>query len=128
MLRLEGQELRGKEILSLLPQFELNEITERLFGKGGVEYEPPADAAVSAFVVDAKHLAIEYHDFGEAIHNGTSPEVDGDGGMKAVAAIVGAYESALAGRSVSMQSLLSGEVREYQADIDATLGLDAPVN
>ena len=57
--------------------------------------------------LDAKHLAIEYHDFGEAIRNGANPEVDGDGGMKAVAAIVGAYESALAKRSVSMESVLS---------------------
>ena len=47
----EGRELKGKEILSLLPQFELNEITERFFGKGGVEYEPPADAASAAFAV-----------------------------------------------------------------------------
>ncbi len=128
VLRLEGRELKGKEILTLLPQFELNEITERLFGKGGVEYEPPADTAIAAFVVDAKHLAIEYHDFGEAILNRTSPEVDGDGGMKAVAAIVGAYESALAERSVSMESVLSGEVRQYQADIDVALGLDKSEN
>ena len=128
VLRLEGRELKGKEILSLLPQFELNEITERFFGKGGVEYEPPADAPEPGIAVDAKHLAIEYHDFGEAILNGTNPEVDGVGGMKAVAAIVGAYESALAQRSVSMESVLSGEVREYQADIDVALGLDAPVS
>ena len=128
VLRLEGRELKGKEILSLLPQFELNEITERFFGKGGVEYEPPADAPDPGIAVDAKHLAIEYHDFGEAIRNGTGPEVDGEGGMKAVAAIVGAYESALAERSVSMESVLSGEVRQYQVDIDVALGLDAPVS
>ena len=128
VLRLEGRELKGKEILSLLPQFELNEITERFFGKGGVEYEPPVDAPEPGIAVDAKHLAIEYHDFGQAIRNGTNPEVDGEGGMKAVAAIVGAYESALAKRSVSMESVLSGEVREYQVDIDAALGLDTPVN
>ena len=128
VLRLEGRELKGKEILPLLPQFELNEITERFFGKGGVEYEPPADAPDPGIAVDAKHLAIEYHDFGEAIRNGTAPEVDGDGGMKAVAAIVGAYESALAKRSVSMESVLSGEVRQYQADIDTALGLDASLS
>ena len=128
VLRLEGRELKGKEILPLLPQFELNEITERFFGKGGVEYEPPADAPDPGIAVDAKHLAIEYHDFGEAIRNGTTPEVDGDGGMKAVAAIVGAYESALAKRSVSMESVLSGEVRQYQADIDTALGLDASLS
>ena len=128
VLRLEGKELKGKEILPLLPQFELNEITERLFGKHGVEYEPPTDVDHAVFAVDAKHLAIEYHDFGEAILSGTGPEVDGEGGMKAVAAIVGAYESALAMHSVSMEAVLSGEVQQYQADIDAALGFDAPEN
>ena len=113
VLRLEGKELKGKEILPLLPQFELNEITERLFGKQGVEYEPPVDADHAVFAVDAKHLAIEYHDFGEAILSGIGPEVDGEGGMKAVAAIVGAYESALAMHSVSMEAVLSGEVQQY---------------
>ena len=54
--------------------------------------------------------------------------MDGGGGMKAVAAIVGTYESALAEHSVSMESVLSGEVRRYQAEIDAALGLDIAEN
>ena len=41
-----------------------------------------------------------------------------------VAAILGAYESALAGRAVSMEEILSGEIRDYQTDIDVALGLD----
>ena len=118
VLRLEGQELKGEEILQLLPDFQMSEITERLFGAKVVTYEidfPP---------VDAKHMAIEMHDFGEAILKGTSPEVDGHLGMTAVAAIYGAYESILAGRAVGMAEILSGQVRAYQQDIDVALGLD----
>jgi predicted dehydrogenase len=124
VLRLEGQELSGKEILPLLPDFQLDEITTRLFGADGVEYPMPTDAAHSGFAIDAKLLAIEYHDFAQAILQGGEPEVDGLGGMKAVAAIVGAYESAAVGRSVTMEEMLKGEVRVYQEEIDAVLGLE----
>jgi predicted dehydrogenase len=122
-LRLVGQEFRGKEILSLLPDFHLNEITERLFGSDGVEYELPTDAPHPGYAIDARHLAIEYHDFAQAILTGGKPEVDGLTGTKAVAAILGAYESAAIGRSVTMEEMLSGSVRVYQEEIDNALGL-----
>ena len=51
------------------------------------------------------------------------PEVDGLGGMKAVAAVVGAYESAALGRAVTMDEMLSGTVDTYQREIDISLGL-----
>ena len=125
LLRLQDRELRGKEILPELPGFELDEIAVRLFGRDGVQYEPPTGSRISpAILVDAKHLAIEYHDFGESIIDGRPPEVDGEGGMKAMAAIMGAYESDVAGRAVSMKEMLSGEVREYQAEIDDYHGLE----
>ena len=125
LLRLKDRELRGKEILAELPGFELDEIAVRLFGRDGVQYEPPTGSRISpAILVDAKHLAIEYHDFGEAIIDGRPPEVDGEGGMKAMAAIMGAYESDAAGRAVSMKEMLSGEVRQYQAEIDEYHGLE----
>ena len=111
------RELQGEEILPLLPDFQLSEITERLFGKRVVQYELDFPS------IDAKHMAIEMHDFGEAILKGTTPEVDGHLGMAAVAAIYGAYESILAGRAVSMDEVLSGQVRAYQEEIDAALGL-----
>ena len=123
LLRLEGQELRGKEILSLLPDFQFNEITERLFGSDGVEYKMPTDAPHPGYAIDARHLAIEYHDFAKAILEGGTPEVDGLTGTKAVAAILGAYESAAIGRSVTMEEMLSGSVRTYQEEIDTVLGL-----
>jgi predicted dehydrogenase len=123
VLRVDGKELVGSEILPLLPDFRLSQITERLFGHSGVTYELPFAA------IDAKHLAIEYHDFAEAILTGGRPEVDGYHGMTAVAAILGAYESALAGRAVGMGEILSGAVSAYQDDIDQALGLiaEAPV-
>jgi len=117
ILRLEGKELRGRDILPLLPDFRMSEITERVFGKNGVQYEMDFLAA------DAKHTAVELHDFGEAILTGRAPEVDGHRGMTALAAVLGVYESALAGRAVSMDEVLAGEVREYQQDIDEALAL-----
>lgn len=121
VLHLEDQELQGEDILPLLPNFQVSEITERLFGRHVVQYEFPFP------VTDAKHMAIEFHDFAEAIIKGRPPEVDGYLGMSAVAAILGAYESALAGRAVRMEELLAGTVRAYQEDIDAALGLNEPV-
>jgi predicted dehydrogenase len=120
ILRLDGKEVRGADLLGLLPDFHLTDITERLFGPGVVEYDLPFAA------IDAKHLAIEFHDFAEAVLSGGEPEVDGYHGMTAVAAILGAYESALAGRAVTMDEVLSGKVRAYQEEIDQELGLSVP--
>ena len=121
-LRLEERTLEGKEILSLLPDFSLNAITARLFGADGVTYERP-DVSHAEMALDARLLAIEYHDFGEAVLQGRAPEVDGRDGMIAVAAILGAYESAAVGRAVGLEELLSGAVRTYQEEIDDALGL-----
>jgi predicted dehydrogenase len=117
VLKLEGVELQGADILELLPDFEMSEITERLFGKNIVTYD------LDFAPIDGKHMAIEMHDFADAVINGGKPEVDGYLGMTAVAAIYGAYESSIAGRAVSMEEILSGKVRAYQEDIDEALGL-----
>jgi predicted dehydrogenase len=118
VLNLGGNELRGKDILSLLPDFSMTEITERLFGKNTVQYE------LTFPEVDAKHMAIEFHDFGESIRTGATPEVDGYRGMTAVAAILGAYESAACGRAVTMEEVMSGDVNSYQKEIDEALGFE----
>ncbi len=49
--------------------------------------------------------------------------MDGEGGLKAVAAVLGAYESAVAGRSLRLEEVLSGAVSAYQDEIDEALGL-----
>lgn len=119
VVRLEGREIAGADLLAELPDFRMNEVTERLYGRGGVVYDWPFPR------VDAAHLAIELHDFGEAILQGRAPEVDGQLGMTAVAAIYAAYESAWLGRAVTMDEVLAGRVAGYQAEIDAALGLVA---
>jgi predicted dehydrogenase len=117
IVRLAGRELSGRELLTELPDFRMNEVTERLYGRDGVVYDWSFPS------IDAAHLAIELHDFGEAIQTGRAPEVDGYLGMTAVAAIYAAYESAWLGRSVSMDEVLSGAVAGYQEEIDRALGL-----
>jgi predicted dehydrogenase len=118
VLRRNERETRGPDILPLISSgFRLNEITERLFGRDIVEYDLPNES------IDAKLLAIEIHDFAEAIMSGREPEVDGRLGMSAVAAILGSYESGLAGRSLTMDEIVSSEVDAYQAGIDEKLGL-----
>ena len=49
-------------------------------------------------------------------------EVDGVEGMKDVAVVNAILESSRAGRAVTMSEVESGEVYEYQAEIDAALG------
>jgi predicted dehydrogenase len=117
VFRQGDKQLRSRELLSLLPNFQLNEITERLFGKKSVEYTLPFTE------IDAKTLAIEFHDFGEAIITGRQPEVGGHLGMTAVSGILGVFESAILNRSVSLDEILSGTAQTYQAEIDAELRL-----
>jgi len=117
VLQLEGQKLEGDAILELLPNFKMSEITARVFGEQMVTYDP------REYNPDTKHMAIEMHDFAEAVLTGGKPEVDGYLGMTAVAAIYGVFESGIAGRPVTMDEMLSGAVDAYQQDIDAALGL-----
>jgi len=113
----ERGDVAGSDILQLLPAFCLDEITSRLFGEKGVQYE------MSFQEVDSKIIAIEYHDFASAILNDQHPEVDGIVGMKAVAAIYGILESAVLGVSVKMSDVESGRICGYQEEIDRALGL-----
>lgn len=116
VVRRADGELPGRDLLAEVPDFCLDELSTRLFGPHG-EYDLPfADA-------DAGHLAIEVHDFADAIMTGRSPEVDGYTGMTAVAAVLGAYESGQLGRTVTMDEMLNGAVSTYQDEIDTALGL-----
>jgi predicted dehydrogenase len=112
VLRLGERTLRGKELFSILPGFALDEITAQLFGADAAEYEMPFPEA------DRRHIAIELHDFASAVLTGGAPEVDGEGGLTAVAALLGVFESGLLRRTVSMDELLDGRVSAYQAELD----------
>ena len=95
---------------------KLDQLTEKLYGPD-IAYEKPWSET------DSGLLAIEIHDFAEAILTGRAPEVDGEGGLTAVAAVLAAYESGLIGKPVSMEDVLESRVSAYQDEIDSALGL-----
>ncbi len=62
-----GDEISGAPLLDLVPDFRLDAITARLFGADRLaSYNVPFPAA------DRKLLAIEFHELGECILNGTT--------------------------------------------------------
>jgi predicted dehydrogenase len=103
---------------SLAPGFSLDEPTTRLFGASLLpSYELPFE------VIDRRLLALELEDFGRAILDHRPPEVDGQGGLDAVAAIYAFFESSIAGRAVSLAEVASGALDVYQREINVALGL-----
>lgn len=100
--------------LAELAGFEMDPLTQALFGNS-MEYQLEFRA------VDAALIAIELHDFAEAAIGDGRPEVDGDLGVAAVAAVLGAYESGLLGQAVQMRDVLDGTVDLYQRDLDTGL-------
>jgi len=93
----------------------LDALTKKLYGD--VAYELPFAQT------DAGLIAIEIHDFAGAVLEKRPPEVDGWGGLTAVASVLAAYESGIAGTSVTMEDVLESRVSAYQDEIDAALGL-----
>jgi hypothetical protein len=73
--------------------------------------------------IDRKLLGLEIEDFGRAIREGLAPEVDGVGGLEAVAAVYAFFESSALGREVTFDEVAGGAVAGYQHDIDWALGL-----
>jgi predicted dehydrogenase len=67
--------------------------------------------------------AILQLDFLRAISSGSDPETSGEEGLCDLACAMAIAESALAGRFVTLQEMLSGSVRSYQADIDSYYGV-----
>lgn len=120
-LRVAGREspLTGDEILALVPEWELDDVTSILWdgARRLASYE------MSFPETDRKIIAIELQDFAEAIQHGRPPEVDAAIGMKALALAYGLLESGHTRRAVSMDEVLSGVVEEYQDEINADAGI-----
>ena len=109
--------LSGAALRRELGGFELEGVTADLLGRDGTEYELPFAE------VDAALIAIELDDFATAIDQGTPPEVDGAGGLLAVAAIWAVSESRDAGGSVRIEDVADGLISAAQRPVDAALGL-----
>ena len=109
----EGR-IEQEQLLESCPEEVLDPLTRHLFPTGVTDEDPN---------VDIKLLAYELHELGEAVLNGRPVEVDGESGLKDVAALYAVFESAVAGRTVKMSEVESGEIYGYQGPIDEKLGV-----
>ena len=117
-LYVEGRgEVQGEELLGLVPDFRLDEVTASLFGG-----ECLAGYSLSFAEVDRRLLAIEYADFAGAIRGEHPPEVDAEHGARSVAASYALLESGVLGRPVSVAEVLDERAGDYQRPIDEGLG------
>ena len=109
--------LSGAALREAVGGYALDGITAALFGPEGTEYERPPE------YVDAANIAIELDDFAHAVRAGKPVEVDGAGGLAAVAGVWALAESELQGRAVAIGDVAAGTLRSAQAELDAQLGL-----
>jgi predicted dehydrogenase len=109
--------LTGAELRAELGDFRLTGVTADFFGPEGTEYDLPFAE------VDAATIAIELDDFIGAIAQQRSPEVDGRGGLEAVAAVWALAESRESGGFVAIADVADGTISTVQEPIDRAIGL-----
>ena len=115
-MRAADQEERDHEqLLASADDFVLEPLAAHLF---------PSGVSAADKAVDLKLLALEQYELAQVILEDGEPEVDGVEGMKDVAAVYALFESSLAGRAVQMSEVEGCQVYEYQAGIDAALGIE----
>lgn len=117
-VNISGRVVEGDDVLDLVPDFRLDEATAKLFGGDRLahyQFEFPE--------IDRKIIATEYADFGSAIADNRSPEVDIVQGTRSVAVAYAMMESGLSGEIVSVADVIAEKVDAYQAEINEDLGL-----
>lgn len=111
-------EIKEEDILNLVPDFHLDEMTARLFGAVRMSSYP-----YGFDMADASLVALEYHELGECILTGKKPEVDAYVGRKDLAAVYAAHEANVLGRIVTLDEIESEQTAVYEADINAYWGI-----
>ena len=118
---LEGRSgpLSGDELLALVPDWELDEVTSAMWnGKSRMSsYDDPFEST------DRKLIAVELQELATAIRTGVKPEVDAEVGMMALAVPYAVLESGLSGEPVRVRDVIDGTVDAYQAEINAEAGI-----
>ena len=117
---LGDRELKGGELIAELEALgafiNINDVTKAVLGADGTGGKGAAWADV-----DAGYLAVEIADFIEAVQSNRAPEVDGMGGLRALAVVYAILESGQAKREVSVAEILDGRLHAYQDEIDAAI-------
>jgi len=110
-LRRNGRDVRvdpdGQ--LGLVPGFELNDVTARLFGGKRL-----SSYSLDYPDIDANLLAIEQADFAAAIIDNRPPEVDGITGLRSLAISYGFLEAERLGRAMPVDELMINFNTPYQ--------------
>jgi predicted dehydrogenase len=101
-----------EELLTLVPDFALDDVTAALFGGERItSYEMVyAD-------IDANLLGIEQADFVDAVQNNREMEVTGEQGLRSLALIFGVLEAERLGRMVSTNEVLQRRDLPYELEI-----------
>ena len=118
VVQLGSEQLSGLALREAVGGFALDGITAALFGPDGTEYQRSFE------YIDAANIGIELDDFAQAVRSGKPVEVDGNGGLAAVAGVWALAESQLLGSAVAIADIASGALRAAQAELDASLGLE----
>ncbi len=108
-----GEQIFGDRLLIDLPGYRLNEVEAALFG------ERPTQYSMEYPMIDRKLIAAEMWDFIDAVRTRRQPEADGAAGLRAVAIIYAMMESALAGHTITLKEVLSGQIHAYQDRVEA---------
>lgn len=115
VLHLPDGTRRGREIAEFLGErFALDPVTTAVMGPDGT-----GGKGASWEHIDSGHLAIELADFADAVLDRRPAEVDGMGGLRALAIVLAGFESGLTGDAVRVDDVLSGALHDYQDEIDA---------
>ncbi len=121
-IHIEGRDapLSESEMLGLVPDWELDDITAVLFeGKRRMSSYDIGFASIDRILI-----ALEMEELARAIQSDKAPvEVDAEAGMKALAVAYGTLESGLSGEPVRLADIMDGTVAEYQRDIDQEAGI-----
>ncbi len=116
-----GDALSDEDLLSLVPDFALDDRTARLFGSARLaRYETDSGVGGNA---DLKILALELAELLDAIDHGTPVEVDPEVGLEAVALVMACHESSETGLPVEMAQVIDGSISAYQDVANRELGI-----
>ena len=113
-----GETIDDARILDYAPSYKLSPLAAEFFGG-----ERVWTYSFEFNDTDSRILALEYHELGECVLTGSSPEVTGEEGRADVALSYAPFESGRLGRPVTLEDLIAGRADAYQREIDEKLGL-----
>jgi predicted dehydrogenase len=114
--------LNDEAVLSLVPDFALDDRTARFFGGKRLARYDNSGSGVGGGA-DLNILAMEVAELLDAIDNGTPVEVNPEVGLAAVALVMASHESSEAGRAVTMAEIVDGSLSGYQDVANRELGI-----